>query len=62
MQKTTFSIQKMDCAAEEQLVRMQLGEFSQVISLQFDIPTRRLDVYHSGDHDSIFEALEFPSA
>jgi Co/Zn/Cd efflux system component len=57
MQKTTFSIQKMDCASEEQLVRMQLGEFSQINSLQFDIPTRVLDVYHTGDHDSIFDAL-----
>ena len=57
MQKTTFSIKKMDCPAEEQLIRMQLGEFNQISFLKFDIPTRKLDVYHTGDHNSIFEAL-----
>jgi len=57
MQKTTFSIQKMDCPAEEQLIRMRLEGFNQITSLQFDIPARKLEVFHIEDKESIFEAL-----
>ena len=57
MQKTTFSVQKMDCASEEQLIRLKLEEFNQVNSIQFDIPARKVEVYHTDDHKLIFEAL-----
>lgn len=57
MQKTTFTVEKMDCASEEQLVRLKLQEVSDISSLQFDLPTRRLDVFHTGDSQVIFEAL-----
>ena len=57
MQKTTFAVQQMDCASEEQLVRLKLQGISNISSLQFDLPNRRLDVFHIGDYQSIFEAL-----
>ena len=57
MQKTTFAVQQMDCAAEEQLVRLKLQEVNNISSLQFDLPNRKLDVFHTGDSQSIFEAL-----
>jgi len=57
MQKTTFDVQKMDCASEEQLVRLKLQEVSMVSSMQFDVPSRKLDVYHTGDYQLIFDAL-----
>lgn len=57
MQKTTFAVQQMDCASEEQLVRLKLQEVSNISSLQFDLPNRKLDVFHTGDYQLIFEAL-----
>lgn len=57
MQKTTFAVQQMDCASEEQLVRLKLQEVSNISSLQFDLSNRKLDVFHTGDYQLIFEAL-----
>jgi len=57
MQKTTFTIQKMDCASEERLIRLKLEDFKNISSLQFDIPNRRLDVYHTGDYKTIFNEI-----
>ncbi len=48
----------MDCASEEQLVRMKLQEADNISWLQFDLPNRRLDVFHSGSHQSISKVLE----
>ncbi len=57
MQKTTFTIQQMDCPSEEQLIRLKLEGFTGISSLQFDIPKRRLDVYHTGDYKPIFNEI-----
>lgn len=58
MNKTIFNITKMDCPSEEQLIRMKLQDFDTVKSLEFDIPNRKLNVYHSGTPEPIFSALE----
>ena len=58
MEKTTFRIAKMDCPSEEQLVRMKLEGLKNIRSLQFDIPGRRLTVYHTGSSDLISERLD----
>src|SRR5690606_22235609 len=58
MQRTTYHIEKMDCAAEERLVRMRLEGFDGVARLVFDLPARRLDVYHTGDAAALTAALE----
>lgn len=57
MQKTIFAVSKMDCSSEEQLIRLKLEGFRSIASLRFDIPNRRLDVYHTDDHEPIFKAL-----
>lgn len=57
MLKTTFNIAKMDCPSEERIIRMKLDGLINIQSLQFDIPGRRLEVYHTDSHDSILTAL-----
>lgn len=58
MRKTRFNIPKMDCASEEQLIRMRLEDFNNITSLDFDIRGRMLDVYHTGQSEPIFLALD----
>jgi len=40
------------------MIRMKLEELTNIESLRFDIPERRLDVYHTSGYDSIFAALD----
>lgn len=54
MEKTVFRLDKMDCAAEERLVRMKLDGLPQVKGLDFNLPERKLTVHH----DSGLAALE----
>lgn len=58
MLKTTFHISKMDCPVEEQMIRMKLEELANVHALEFDLPSRKLDVYHTGNHDNVFATLD----
>ena len=53
MNKTQFEIPKMDCPSEENLIRMKLDSISSIANLDFDIPNRKLTVYHTGDLDLI---------
>ena len=46
---TILRIQKMDCPAEEALIRSRLGQLSGVSNLQFDLLARRLTVQHQFD-------------
>lgn len=57
MTKTEFRVREMDCSAEEQLVRMRLESLSGVERLDFDLPARRLDVYHHGPVEPVAGAL-----
>ncbi|HEY9184195.1 MAG TPA: cation transporter [Salegentibacter sp.] len=57
MKKSTFLINKMDCPSEEQMIRMKLESNSQVKYLDFDIPKRKLEVYHSGPVDDIYSSI-----
>ncbi len=58
MQKTIFSVQKMDCPSEEQLIRLKLGDFKNIASLVFDLPNRKLEIYHTEDYMQIFKQIE----
>jgi len=51
--KTVFEITKMDCPSEENLIRMQLDGISSIANLEFDIPNRKLIVFHSEEIDQI---------
>ncbi|SFN39736.1 cation diffusion facilitator family transporter [Bizionia echini] len=57
MQKTTFEITKMDCPSEENLIRMKLDGISSIANLNFDIPNRKLTVFHFGEIDQIEKSL-----
>ena len=57
MKKSTFHISKMDCPSEENLIRMKL-DGQAIQKLDFDIPNRRLSVYHEGNIQPIDEALK----
>jgi len=58
MQKTIFSIPKMDCPSEERMIRMRLERLTTIQSLQFDLSGRTLEVCHTGGYDNLLGALE----
>ncbi len=43
----------MDCPSEENLIRMKLDGISSIANLDFDVPNRKLTVFHSGEIDQI---------
>jgi len=55
MKKTDFIVSKMDCPCEEQIIRMALDGIERIAKLEFDIPNRKLVVYHTTE-DSVIEA------
>lgn len=57
MQKTIFHIKKMDCPSEENLIRIKLNDISPVKNLAFEIPERKLTVFHEGQLELIEEAI-----
>lgn len=57
MQKSIFEIPKMDCPSEENLIRMKLDEISGIAGLDFDIPNRKLSVFHEGPIDIIEKSI-----
>jgi Co/Zn/Cd efflux system component len=50
MIKTEFKIKGMDCPSEEQLIRMKLEGVEGIRKLSFDIPNRKLEIYHDLDN------------
>lgn len=57
LEKTTFVIPKMDCAAEENLIRLKLNEISGIRHLEFELSKRELIVFHVGELTKIEEAI-----
>ncbi len=47
----------MDCPSEENLIRMNLDGISGIANLDFDIPNRKLTVFHSGQIDEIEKSI-----
>ena len=47
----------MDCPSEENLIRMKLDGISSIANLDFDIPNRKLTVFHSGEIDQIEKSI-----
>ena len=58
MKRSDFTITKMDCPSEEQMIRMKLEKFGQIKYLDFDIPKRKLSVYHEEEVTPIDRALD----
>ncbi len=46
---TTYKIEKMDCPAEEQMIRMKLDDIEGIQNLHFNIPKRLLTIHHEAD-------------
>lgn len=57
MEKTIFEVTKMDCPSEENLIRMKLDGISSIGNLDFDIPNRKMTIFHSGDIDLIEKSV-----
>jgi len=57
MNKSTFIVSQMDCPSEEQMIRMKLESSEQIKHLDFDIPNRKLEVYHHGGVDEINSSI-----
>ena len=57
MNKTIVEITKMDCPSEENLIRMKLNEVSSISHLEFDIPNRKLTIFHIGQFDLIEKSI-----
>jgi Co/Zn/Cd efflux system component len=57
MQKTLFHIAKMDCPSEENLIRMKLDGILSIANLDFDIPNRKLTVFHNGGIEQIEKSI-----
>lgn len=57
MKKTLFEITQMDCPSEENLIRMKLDGVADIKNLDFDIPNRKLTVFHEGSVAPIEEAI-----
>lgn len=58
LERTTFKVPQMDCAAEEQLVRMQLSDREEVKRLTFDLAGRTVAVTHTGNTAEIERAMQ----
>lgn len=52
-----FVIPRMDCAAEERMIRLALEPLPGVVALAFDLPGRRLRVFHDGACEPIADRL-----
>lgn len=47
----------MDCPSEENLIRMKLGGISTIANLDFDIPNRKLTVFHKEEIEQIEKSV-----
>ncbi|ABE48962.1 cation transporter [Methylobacillus flagellatus] len=54
---SVFSIPKMDCPSEENLIRMVLGSAPEVGDLTFDLQARELKVLHYGASAAVLDKL-----
>lgn len=52
-----YHVARMDCPSEENIIRMALNDVSPRVVLDFDIPNRRLMVYHDENTDQIEQIL-----
>ena len=57
MNKSTFIVSQMDCPSEEQMIRMKLESYEQIKYLDFDIPNRKLEVYHYEGIEDIHSSI-----
>lgn len=57
MNKSLFSVPKMDCPSEEKLIRMALAGEPSVEHLEFDLGARTVTVFHESDSEVVLNRL-----
>lgn len=55
---TTYRVAKMDCAAEQQMVRMAFNGIEPAVRLEFDLPGRVVKIHHRQPHPEIERRLQ----
>jgi len=55
---SVFSVPKMDCPAEENLIRMALEKVQGITSLSFDLSQRQVTVIHAGEPAIIYQKMK----
>lgn len=55
--RTRFNIPRMDCAAEERLVRMAVEGHENVRRMEADLSARTVDVFHEGPAEAVLRLL-----
>jgi len=58
LRRSVFRVPKMDCPAEESLVRTVLDGADGVRSLELDLPGRSLTVWHAGEAGAVLRLLD----
>jgi cation transport ATPase len=53
-----FTVSKMNCPSEERMIRMSLENIRPSVALEFDIPNRKVKVFHKGNLDEIQRRIE----
>lgn len=53
-----FTVAKMDCSSETCMIRMSLENIKPSVALEFDIPSRKVKVFHKGNLDEIQRRIE----
>lgn len=53
-----FHVPKMDCPSEENLIRIAFAGFGDEIAFEFDIPNRKVHVYHSDTPEKVETAMK----
>lgn len=58
LSSSTYNVSGMDCAAEEQLVRMKLADEPAVQRLRFDLAQRTVVITHRGEHTELERLMQ----
>lgn len=48
-----YSVPKMDCPSEEQLIRIQLAGVSGIVAIEFDLTDRTATVFHEAQETDV---------
>lgn len=52
-----YNVPKMDCPAEEGMIRMALDGMTPKVTLEFDTPNRKVRIFHADNADTIEERM-----
>ena len=58
LRETSFKLPKMDCAAEENMVRLALDQQRDIQTLEFDLPRREVKVVHASEPELVATRLQ----